>query len=208
MVFAAISLNLSAQFANTKSSSFSSGDKSYEGWSGVTLSYNASSFVYSDGDDSESFPGFSFGYVRGVNIIKKLPMFVEFGGELQYRAKSESYDEIETKVNMLSVNIPVNLVYKHNFTEDFAIKPFFGLGFRGNIFGKYKYSYDFDGESNEESESIFENDGIKRFQMGWHIGCGVNYKMFNFALSYGKDFMEMSDDVKLSEVVIALGINF
>lgn len=185
-----------------------------DSYSRVFVSYNASKMSYDfDGAESVSFPGFSVGYMYGLSVTEKLPLFVEVGGALQYRAHSdsESYDgeKYEAKMNIFSLNIPVNLVYKFNINEDISIDPFFGIDLRLNLSGKYKETYSYDGEKETESYSIFKGeDAYKRFQAGWHIGVGATWKNLNLSVSYGTDFNEIAEKTKLKTTMISLGYNF
>ena len=119
---------------------------------------------------------------------------------------------------MFSLNIPVNLVYKYNINEDFSIDPFVGIDLRYNISGKFKttYSGEYEDEVNEslkdeglDSVDLFEGeDGLKRFQAGWHIGVGATWKNLNLSISYGQDFNEIAEKTKFKTTMISLGYNF
>lgn len=139
-------------------------------------------------------------------------------------------NDFEQKTTVFSLSIPVNLVYKFAIpNSDFSIAPFVGVTFRGNIIGKSKYNFignldewgvDSESELWEEAEARQETNWFdkeeagskdaqwKRFQMGWQVGVGVNYKQFHFAASYGKDFMELCKKVKVATPYITLGYNF
>ena len=55
---------------------------------------------------------------------------------------------------MLSLNIPVNLLYRFNITDDFSISPYFGLDFRINLLGKNKYEISYDGNTDSEDWNL------------------------------------------------------
>ena len=181
------------------------------GWDRVFGSYNASN-LKGDGA-SISFPGFSLGYMKGFSVSNSIPLFVEAGAALQFRTHKDEEEyggyNITEKMNFFSLNIPVNCVYKWNVNEDFSIDPFVGIDLRLNLTGKYKISEDGESESlNMFSKDEMGGDPCKRFQAGWHIGVGFNYKVFNLGVSYGQDFNEIMEGGKFATTVISLGYNF
>lgn len=188
------------------------------GWDRVFVSYNASSMMFDyKGAENVSFPGFSLGYMKGFSVSNKLPFYVEAGAALQFRSHKEDmsdpdYEET-VKQNFFSLNIPVNFVYKWNINEDFSLDPFVGIDLRFNLSGKEKYTYKDEYDEIDESYSLFSKDDMggepyKRFQAGWHIGVGANYKAFNLSISYGSDFNEIAEKTKFATTVISLGYNF
>ena len=104
-------------------------------------------------------------------------------------------------------NIPVNLLYRFNIKDDFSISPYFGLDFRINLLGKEKLEYTANGETESEDfnlfdkgdmEELYESDKAvwKRFQAGWHIGVGFDYRIIHIAIEYGTDFNEIAEKSK------------
>lgn len=156
----------------------------------------------------------------------------EDNDELEY-LKDEGYN-MELKTTLFSLNIPVNLAYKFSLTNsNLSIVPYLGVNFRGNIIGKSKYkladglgedSYydsekefweDFEEEFGKQDTNNFDKKETgskdatwKRFQMGWQIGIGLNYKQLYASIGYGKDFTELCKKVKISTTSITLGYNF
>lgn len=241
--FMAMTTGAYAQFTNAKSSSLSGGSDA-EGWSRISVSYIPSTLkVDVKGADDFKFQGFAIGWTKGVNIVKTMPLYVEAGAALQFRTYSESETEsfnesgvegkvtAKEKLNVLSLNIPINLIYRFNVDSDFSIEPLFGLDFRFNLLGKMKpslnYSGDYADEVNDyideyygdelkninifdkgDMEDYLEADPAKRFQAGWHIGVNLNYKKVTLGVNYGQDFNEIIEDCKLSTTTVSLGYNF
>ena len=152
-----------------------------------------------------------------------LPLYMEAGAAIQYRSykdkESDSYYDFSDKYNLLSLNIPVNLLYRFNITDDFSISPYFGLDFRINLLGKEKLEYTANGETESEDfnlfdkgdmEELYESDKAvwKRFQAGWHIGVGFDYRIIHIAVEYGTDFNEIAEKSKFATPAITLGLNF
>lgn len=116
---------------------------------------------------------------------------------------------MEPKRNYTNINllVPVNFVYRFNITEDFSIAPYIGINFKLNMVTKYKdkidtnipseylEDYNLEGEwinyySKDEEKGMGDKDATwNRFQMGWQIGVGFQYKPFYLGIQYGTDFI-------------------
>lgn len=221
-----IAATVSAQFANSNSSSSYSDDMN--GWQGLRVSYHPMSLSPDKGDNI-GMTGFSAGYVKGFALSQNVPIFLEVGANLLWASKDltedlgfddyEDYEDMDAsvKLNMFSVNIPVNFGYKYTVNEKFSIYPYIGLNFRINAVGKIKMEAEYEGESESESIDVFSKDDMeeyemgdawKRFQAGWQIGVAFNINKFTLAASYGKDFTEISKKVKVAMPSITVGFNF
>lgn len=202
----------SAQFANSSSSSASAGSSIWttvntDGYNRIYVSYLPSKLKVSDSDGNIKMKGsFEAGYLRGIGLTSNVPLYLEVGGALQYRSYSEEDYGYETKVNALSLNIPVALTYRININEDFAISPNFGFDFRINMMGKFK-ELDDDGEELSNFD-LFSDGDWKRFQAGWHIGVGLDYRALHFGVQYGTDFNEIAEELKIATTSVTLGFNF
>ena len=213
LAFVGLAGTASAQFANSGSSASGSSiwttvntdgyNRVYVGYSGVKGKIDI------DGADDMKFPGFSVGYLRGIGLTQKVPLYLEVGGEIDFNRYSESEDGEDYKQTLLGLKIPVSLVYRLNINENFSISPLFGFDFRLNLMGKGKSESD--GES--EDWNLFDDDEMggeayKRFQAGWHIGVGFDYKALHFGVDYGTSFNEITEKVKLATTSVTVGYNF
>lgn len=213
LAFVGLAGTASAQFANSGSSASGSSiwttvntdgyNRVYVGYSGVKGKIDI------DGADDMKFPGFSVGYLRGIGLTQKVPLYLEVGGEIDFNRYSESEGGEDYKQTILGLKIPVSLVYRLNINENFSISPLFGFDFRLNLMGKGKSESD--GES--EDWNLFDDDEMggeayKRFQAGWHIGVGFDYKALHFGVDYGTSFNEITEKVKLATTSVTVGYNF
>ena len=213
LAFVGLAGTASAQFANSGSSASGSSiwttvntdgyNRVYVGYSGVKGKIDI------DGADDMKFPGFSVGYLRGIGLTQKVPLYLEVGGEIDFNRYSESEGGEDYKQTILGLKIPVSLVYRLNINENFSISPLFGFDFRLNLMGKGKSESD--GES--EDWNLFDDDEMggeayKRFQAGWHIGVGFDYKALHFGVDYGTSFNEIREKVKLATTSVTVGYNF
>lgn len=220
-----------------------------KGWNSVYVQYNNIGTSYSGilyGDNlerknqlSDKLNGFSVGYNRAINITPSAPLYLEVGAALQYafysddctitdgsaRYKTEYVDKYKYTGNMLSVKVPVSVLYHIAIpNSSFAIEPFAGVDFRYNIMGKSKYTntwsenyYDGTRTGGEEVEisNIFDKNKCNghqanRFQAGWHVGANFVYKSAFVGVSYGEDFSKFQDevDLKFKTLSVTLGYRF
>lgn len=161
-----------------------------------------------------NFNGFKFGYLHGISLTKKLPLFLEVGGELQYGTQSESDDDEKWTYNLLSLNIPLNLSYKYSFSNGLYIAPYAGIGFRCFMLGNAKYT-DLDTDRSVSyncfSSDDMDGDTFKRFQVGGNFGVNVGYKAFNFNLGYSiysPVYNDYGYKFKVNTFTVGIGFNF
>ena len=136
--------------------------------------------------ENESVNTISLGYSYFIPL-GDMPLFVSPGVAAQYFFKSKDGH----KTNMVSVKIPVNLMYSFQVSDAFRIEPYAGVYGRINIWGETKV----DGES----ENIFDSDKLgdaaaKRFQLGWN--AGVNFRIteaFTIGAGYYMDILKFQD---------------
>lgn len=187
-----------------------------DGYNRIYVGYNGvKAKVDWPGGDDLKYPGFSIGYLRGIGLTQKVPLYLEVGGELVYNSHKEDYYDdyeeatYEQKETIFALKIPVSLAYRLNINENFSITPRFGFDFRLNLMGKAKYEYA--GESDDWNlfdDDEMDGEAYKRFQAGWHIGVGFDYKAIHVGVDYGTSFNEISEKVKLATTSVVVGWNF
>lgn len=229
LLFVGAVVSASAQVASPGSSSSRFTSVTTDGWNRLYVSYMPSKLKTDiDGADDLDMKGVTFGYLRGFSVTQKVPLYIEAGAAFQYRVYSDDVKysgyELSEKVNAMSLNIPVHLLYRLNVTDDFSVEPFFGFDFRFNLSGKYKVEAGYGGQSESVDYNLFDDgdmqklsddflggygmDAFKRFQAGWHIGVNLRYKPVYFGVHYGKDFNEINDHLKVATTQVTLGYNF
>ena len=193
-----IASTVSAQFVNTNSSNSSmSGSSDVVSWQGLRISYLPVSINGDQGGDI-SINGASIGYVKSYAISSTAPLFIETGANASWIGGE--LEDSDIKLNMFSVNVPINLGYKFSFGDNNGIFPYAGLTLRGNIIGKMKYD--------DESVDVFKGDDAwKRFQIGWQIGVGATFNTFFVGASYGSDFSDIFEDAKIAMPSLTIGFN-
>lgn len=206
----------------------------YVGYNPVNLKWN--DFDSLIGDALPFKNGLTVGYLHASNILKGVPLYIEYGGNLMYTFGKDSYsDEYDgdlykevTKANLFSVNVPVSLSLRLSFNDNkMSITPYLGLNFRVNLAGNLKYTskdyYDDVYVTDEDSykvnlfdEDDMDDSAVKRFQIGFNCGVGFTYAKYSLGVGYTTDFSSLikagDEDFelkgKLNVVMISLGYNF
>ena len=202
----------------------------YVGYNPVNLKWN--DFDSLIGDALPFKNGLTVGYLHASNILKGVPLYIEYGGNLMYTFGKDSYsDEYDgdlykevIKANLFSVNVPVSLSLRLSFNDNkMSITPYLGLNFRVNLAGNLKYTYDDVYVTDEDSykvnlfdEDDMDDSAVKRFQIGFNCGVGFTYAKYSLGVGYTTDFSSLikagDEDFelkgKLNVVMISLGYNF
>lgn len=141
----------------------------------------------------ETAHGGELSYLRGILLTKKVPLYLEVGGQLTFTGASDNNVEMA-----LAASIPVNVAYKYTTSSGFYIEPYAGVNFRvmltaDNIFddryetyyettyvtGYYGTSYPMVTEHYRKVDPIGN-----RFLFGGEIGLNFGYKVLNINIGY------------------------
>ena len=225
VAFFAMATTASAQFAQSNAGGQGKGGNIFasmptDGYNRVYFGYNPVVVAWNEGGAlyNKMYPvknGLTLGYLRGTNIVKSLPLFVEYGANLQWtfgRSRTDwDYTDLSTRFNMLSINVPVNVAFRFSFfNDDFSVTPYLGLNMRFNVVGVTKHIYDDyagggeevtikynmfseEDELEEVSDGVYktgmgEGYALKRFQVGFNCGVAFSYKEYTFGVGYVTDF--------------------
>ena len=195
----------------------------YVGYNPVNLKWN--DFDSLIGDALPFKNGLTIGYLHASNILKGVPLYIEYGGNLMYTFGKDSYsDEYDgdlykevIKANLFSVNVPVSLSLRLSFNDNkMSITPYLGLNFRVNLAGNLMYTYEDSYKVNLFDEDDMDDSAVKRFQIGFNCGVGFTYAKYSLGVGYTTDFSSLikagDEDFelkgKLNVVMISLGYNF
>ncbi|MCM1070983.1 MAG: porin family protein [[Clostridium] fimetarium] len=223
-----------AQFSNASAGARSTGGSSMvkdtNPYDRLSISYQNEKYsIDRKNADDYSTNGIAIDYLHGFSVSKTLPIFIEtgIGANFGFYNDSETFDEgstyeYEHKISTKTINlaIPVNVAYKFGINNDFAITPYLGLNFKLNVFSETTNKREYaDEDVQEDYGSTHTNNNFdkkdvgkdytwNRFQLGWHIGVGIDYKALYVGLTYGTDFMEIAKKVNTSTFKIGVGFNF
>lgn len=149
-----------------------------------------------------SVNGFGVDWIHGFRLGSSA-FFLETGLNFNYMSKTKKFESNGYKESFSNINlqVPVNLAHSFNlFSEDFSLTPLVGLNFKFNLASTIKESlldgYVWPGGSTDDiKQNLFSKDDMgddytwNRFQMGWHLGVGLQYKRIHLGLQWGKDFI-------------------
>ena len=183
-----------------------------EGYQRIEASFAAQKTDWGKDNSYTKTKGFELGYIKGINLTSRIPLFLELGGQLTWtHAKDEVYS-VDVKHTFMNISIPVNVAYKFAFasSENITIVPFVGPNFKFNVIGKKKWG--------DEKTSYLSKDDMggkdnraNIFQAGMNLGIGVNiahnlYVGYRFQPDFKKYFDE--GDVKTHTNYLTIGVNF
>ncbi len=144
--------------------------------------------------------GFEVGYVHGFSVWQAQPLYFQTGLKMDMGFKdlgNEGFDEISINADFttMSFSVPIDLAYRFGSGDNGVyFTPYIGLNMKLNAMAKAKASASAGGAKYEESISLFDDDyGMKHFQIGWHIGAGVDLTHFHIGAQFGTDFMPIID---------------
>lgn len=172
---------------------------------GLNLSNAAMNDDAKDGFDQTSMKaGFQVGVIADIPVIKK-NLYVQPGLYFSTKGVKKKYEESdshadywgEVSVNAMYLEIPINVSWRHNFTDALQLQVYTGPYFAFGVGGKTKVSYgDSEGWFNEEyktntfgydEEAEKDEDegfGLGRFDFGWGIGAGLAIQKFYVGIQY------------------------
>ena len=180
------------------------------------VGYNPTKIRWDDGGDywdlDTSFDSsVTLGYLHGSNIVKDVPLYLEWGANAQYTFGSS----VDSDIYMLSVNAPVNLAFRFSFNNnDISVTPYLGVNFRVNILGEKDYDGEWSCNIFDDSDEEAAEYAAKRFQAGVNFGVGFSYKVLYLGVGYTADFTKFvnykEDNFvgKLGVTTLTVGFNF
>lgn len=200
-------------------------DYDYKGVDNLTL--NGLSLGYTAGISlSKKYPMFIEVGARVNYAFKTQDAFEEqYGTQITEDEVDLLYNKHSYTDTYVNLAVPVNFAYKFKVGKDFAITPYLGVVLKANIialrsynfeltdaaiddYGMDKADWDLDATDYFSKKSVGKDNLWNRFQIGWNIGAGFDYKKFYFGLSYGTDFMQIAKRTSTSNYAITLGVNF
>lgn len=183
----------------------------------VSIGYDAEFMNVKEGSN-ETFSGFAIQYVHEWKLVQSTPVYFGTGLRLNANFNSDNaeeyvsgYGKVKYKESMtvMSLTVPLNVSYKIGLSESATLQPYTGFGLKLNAIGKGSLEV----AGQKEDLNFFDKKDVgdanwKRFQIGWHIGAGINFSKVYVGLEYGLDMMSLSSTLKSSHLGVSLGYNF
>lgn len=143
-----------------------------EDWGDFYLEYSPMQLVSTaKGVDNKLFHTATIGYSY-LFQLGNTPLYLDAGLEASGSWFSKRYDGGEKySMSVFYSKIPLNLVFRWNISENFAIAPFGGLFVKYNVYGEEREKYN--GETYTWKlfdEEYTNDDDYNRFQFGYQAG--------------------------------------
>ncbi|MCR4583566.1 MAG: PorT family protein [Prevotella sp.] len=167
---------------------------------GVRLGMTSAN-ISGDGIDMNSKIGMTLGGVIGLRLSSSIPVFLESG--LYYTERGAKKKPITISYNQFE--IPVLIKYGIMASDDIAILPFIGPYF--------SYAISRDVKASESGVTLsYDEDSLNRANMGFKLGCGVEYNMLYAEVGYQLGVSNIADyddyTWHSNALFINIGVNF
>ena len=166
-----------------------------------------------DGADMDYRTGFRGGLEIDLNIVRSLSVntgayYVQRGYKSEY---SDYRGTLTTKDNASFIEIPVLASYRVKLSDaaqfQLNVGPYFAFG----VSGKQKVTSTFAGQEDYEIDSFDEYDGMKKSDVGIHVGAAVVYNNIYIGICYERGLKNVSNvtgaDFKNGSIGINVGYN-
>ena len=216
MMAFAIAMPTFAQFDGSRSTKNRFNHSNVEQYYGVRLGYNLAAINSSDATaDMNSYGGFTFGAVYGLQLANSTPLWLE--GGLFYSekgGKNQDFPSINKENNkeyfqkkttrLIYLQVPIVIKYAFDVADDFYIQPFLGGYLAVGLGGKTKL-YD-------DKHSYDSFDDYNRLDGGIRLGCGVEYQMIYAEMGFDFGIANIHDNDFVSarnqNFFVNIGVNF
>ena len=207
-----------AQFDGSHNTKNRFNHSNVEQYYGIRLGYNLATINSSEASvDMNSYGGFAFGGVYGLQLANSTPLWLEAG--LFYSEKGgKTYDfpSISTvngtnkeyfqkkTTRLIYLQAPIVVKYAFDVADDFYVQPFLGGYLALGIGGKTKLY--------EDKHSYDSFDDYHRLDGGIRIGCGVEYQMIYAEAGFDFGIANINDNDFVSArnqcFFFNVGVNF
>lgn len=148
-----------------------------------------------EGADMDYRVGFRAGVETDVNIVRSLSVNTGvFFTQKGYKSEYSDYrgtQKISDNVGYLA--IPVLFSYRVKLSDAAQFQLNLGPYFAFGVSGKKKVKSTFAGQGDYEIDSFDEYDGLKRFDIGLHVGAAVTFNNMYVGVSYERSLKNVSN---------------
>lgn len=167
-----------------------------------------------DGADHDFRTSFQLGLETDLNIVRSFSIntgvwFIQKGYKSEY---SDYRGSLKTTDNTSYIEIPLLASYRVKLSDasqfQLNVGPYFAFG----VSGKQQVKSTFAGQQDYEIDSFDQYDGMKKSDIGVHIGAAVVYNNMYFGASYERGLKNVSNvtgaDFQNGTIAINVGYNF
>jgi len=144
--------------------------------------------------------GITLAGIIGLRLSQTAPVFLESG--LYYTQRGGKDGKYTADLNCLE--IPILVKYGIQAADNIAVLPFIGPYFAYGIAGETEYQLPDGSKSKERTYKNFLNHN----DMGFKLGCGVEYNMLYLEIAYQLGIANIADNDDYTTHANQLSINF
>lgn len=148
-----------------------------------------------DGSDHDFRPGFHVGATADINIVRSFSvntgvLYIQKGYKIDY---SDYRGSLKTTDNTSYIEIPVLASYRVKLSDAAQFQLNFGPYFAVGVSGKQKVRSTFPGQQDYEIDSFDQYDGMKKSDIGVHVGAAVVYNNMFIGAFYERGLKNVSN---------------
>lgn len=147
--------------------------------------------------------GMTLAGVLGIQVSSVTPMFIESGLYYTQRGGKGNFMDAKWDTNLNYLELPFLIKYGIKTNSDFALLPFVGPYFSYAFGGKTKI--------NGDKHSSFRDHYFHHPDMGFKLGCGVEYNMVYMEAGFQVGVADISDTDESTHgnaFFVNFGVNF
>ena len=157
--------------------------------------------------------GLNLAGVIGLRVSEKSPVFLESG--LYYTQRGGKKDDYT--MNLKYLEVPIVIKYGIKATDDIALLPFIGPYFAFGVGGDLEYEEAVKDPVTNTTTIVKNKEGVyerflNRKDMGFKLGCGMEYNMLYLEVAYQLGVTNIADDddysIHANQLSINFGVNF
>ena len=180
---------------------------------GLSLGTLSGDTNYGQSDLSGMKAGFTLAGIIGLRLSQTAPVFLESG--LYYTQRGGKDGKLTADLNCLE--IPILVKYGIKATDDIAILPFIGPYFAFGVGGDLEYEDKVTDPVTNTTTIVKNKEGVyerflNRKDMGFKLGCGMEYNMLYLEVAYQLGVTNIADDddfsIHANQLSINFGVNF
>lgn len=149
--------------------------------------------------------GFTLAGIIGLRVSQTAPVFLESG--VYYTQRGGKDGKYSASINC--IEFPLLVKYGIKASDDIAVLPFIGPYFALGLAGQREYQDQKSGD--KQKESVYDKLA-NRNDMGFKLGCGVEYNMLYLELAYQFGIANIADNdnntMHANQLSINFGVNF
>lgn len=167
-----------------------------------------------DGADNDFRLGFRAGVELDLNVVQSFSVntgafYIQKGYKTDY---SDYRGSLKTTDNASYLEIPLLASYRVKLSDAAQFQLNLGPYFAFGLSGKKKVKSTFTGQQDYDIDSFDEYDGLKKQDIGIHVGTAITFDNYYVGVSYERSLMNVSNvtnaNYQNGGIGVTIGYNF